>query len=678
MKKLVIIFIILLTSGICSAQTIKADHIKTDGGTIHGNSANALAVDTTNAVASIKLLKHKIDSLGALISAGGLQPSDTITFLQTIYKARKSIDSLALLIGGGGNQPAPIPNDSLAHSTISGISLGDNMALLSAGFGLTGGAYYGNTGRTFRLDSATVALYFPRRSDTIPGANYPYSSNPKGYLVNPVTNGQLSNSSITINGIPVSLGNSVTVTASTPDSLKAGYGVLMTAFHGQKDTVNVDSAYFATVHKLLLRVAIADTSAMLSHYLLGSTASSLYATITNLALKINIADTSGMLSNYLRSGGASATYLAKTDTAPMLSPYALKSMVAVTYATITNLALKVNIADTSGMLNNYLLKTLAASTYATIANLALKVNTADSGTAYTTPYTTSLKQPQLNGTGFVRATGTTISYDNSTYITGNQNITLSGDVSGSGTTTITTVIGALKVVGSMIANATVDLVTKITGILPIANGGTNASADSVARYNLSLSTDIDVYRLLGCNLKTQTVGHTISDMTGTAQIASGTVAYMLLKPVATGTVLTGATIYIGVSANAIILASGNCRLALCTYSAGNYTRVDSTANDSTIFKGSTAAFVSKNFVSTYTTVDNTPLYLAFIYKAAGAVTTSPTVGCATSVTNVNALTSLFTNSAEIYGSITSQSFIVSPQATSGTTPVANEPWGGAY
>lgn len=29
------------------------------------------------------------------------------------------------------------------------------------------------------------------------------------------------------------------------------------------------------------------------------------------------------------------------------------------------------------------------------------------------------KQPQLNGTGFVKATGTTISYDNSTYVTGN-------------------------------------------------------------------------------------------------------------------------------------------------------------------------------------------------------------------------------------------------------------------
>lgn len=47
------------------------------------------------------------------------------------------------------------------------------------------------------------------------------------------------------------------------------------------------------------------------------------------------------------------------------------------------------------------------------------------------------KQPQLNGTGFVKASGTTISYDNSTYLTANQTITLGGILSGSGTTSIT-------------------------------------------------------------------------------------------------------------------------------------------------------------------------------------------------------------------------------------------------
>lgn len=60
------------------------------------------------------------------------------------------------------------------------------------------------------------------------------------------------------------------------------------------------------------------------------------------------------------------------------------------------------------------------------------------------------------------------------YITGNQSITLSGDVSGTGTTAITTTIGAGKVTNTMLAGS-IDLTTKVTGTLPVANGGTGAA-----------------------------------------------------------------------------------------------------------------------------------------------------------------------------------------------------------
>jgi hypothetical protein len=62
------------------------------------------------------------------------------------------------------------------------------------------------------------------------------------------------------------------------------------------------------------------------------------------------------------------------------------------------------------------------------------------------------KQDALSGTGFVKISGTTISYDNSTYLTGNQSITLSGDVSGTGSTAITTTIGAGAVTLAKMAN----------------------------------------------------------------------------------------------------------------------------------------------------------------------------------------------------------------------------------
>lgn len=61
------------------------------------------------------------------------------------------------------------------------------------------------------------------------------------------------------------------------------------------------------------------------------------------------------------------------------------------------------------------------------------------------------KQAALNGTGFVKVTGTTVSYDNSTYLTGNQTITVSGDVSGSGTTSITLNLGNNVVTNAKLA-----------------------------------------------------------------------------------------------------------------------------------------------------------------------------------------------------------------------------------
>src|SRR6185312_1532048 len=92
------------------------------------------------------------------------------------------------------------------------------------------------------------------------------------------------------------------------------------------------------------------------------------------------------------------------------------------------------------------------------------------------------KQPQLNGTGFVKANGTTISYDNSTYITGNQSISFnpSGDVTGMavGTTTLTPnlTIGANKVLNTMLAKMpTLTLKGNNTG------GTANASDLTVAQ-----------------------------------------------------------------------------------------------------------------------------------------------------------------------------------------------------
>jgi hypothetical protein len=73
-------------------------------------------------------------------------------------------------------------------------------------------------------------------------------------------------------------------------------------------------------------------------------------------------------------------------------------------------------------------------------------------------------QVQLNGTGFVKASGTTISYDNSTYLTTNQSISISGAVTGSGSTAITTTL-ANSVVGisNLSASGTPSATTYLRG-----------------------------------------------------------------------------------------------------------------------------------------------------------------------------------------------------------------------
>ena len=74
------------------------------------------------------------------------------------------------------------------------------------------------------------------------------------------------------------------------------------------------------------------------------------------------------------------------------------------------------------------------------------------------------KQAALNGTGFVKISGTTISYDTSTYLTANQSITLSGDVTGSGATAISTTLATVTQASSgNFVKITLDTKGRVTG-----------------------------------------------------------------------------------------------------------------------------------------------------------------------------------------------------------------------
>jgi hypothetical protein len=78
--------------------------------------------------------------------------------------------------------------------------------------------------------------------------------------------------------------------------------------------------------------------------------------------------------------------------------------------------------------------------------------------------TWNAKQAALNGTGFVKSTAGTISYDTSTYLTANQSITLSGDVTGTGTTAITSTLATVSQASSgNFVKITLDTKGRVTG-----------------------------------------------------------------------------------------------------------------------------------------------------------------------------------------------------------------------
>jgi len=122
----------------------------------------------------------------------------------------------------------------------------------------------------------------------------------------------------------------------------------------------------------------------------------------------------------------------------------------------------------------------------------LSATSARNGYLTSTDWTTfNNKQPQLSGTGFVKASGTSISYDNSTYLTSSTGVTTFSAAS-TGLTPSTATSGAIT----------------LGGTLALTNGGTGATSPSGARTalgatvrgaNTFLLTDIGAISFLRYN-----------------------------------------------------------------------------------------------------------------------------------------------------------------------------------
>lgn len=331
------------------------------------------------------------------------------------------------------------------------------------------------------------------------------------------------------------------------------------------------------------------------------------------------------------------------------------------FATVYDAALKLNIADTATMLAPYML--YGDTTY--LSNrIDLKLNISDTASMLA-PYLKESDTLGLSNRINLKLNISDTAAMLNPYLRKADTLTLSNRIN-------------LKLniadTATMLANY-----YNTTDTIPVSRGGTGSASDSIARLTLGVPTVNDAITLLGApSFKTKTLGKNFTEIAATGTITSGLLLYIALDQVPSGTVLTGAKIYIATGLSGTVLSSGNCRIGLATYSGGTYTMVDSTANDSTLFKGTSNGYTGANFVTPYTTSGETALFAVIIYKTGGTSTTF-TIGATSSFNSVIAAGSgLFTNSAKVYGTISGQSFMPSTQAASGLTAQAGMVWIGIY
>jgi len=185
-------------------------------------------------------LTPAVPTSGGIVLGGTLNVSSGGTGVGTLT---------GYLVGNGTSAftaVATIPNAGLTNSSVTyngvTVALGASGTITAAspnaltiGTGLSGSSYNGSTAVTIAIDSTVVTLTGTQTltNKTISGASNTLSN---------IGNASLTNSAITINGSSVSLGASVTVTATASNALTIGTGLTGTSYNGSAAvTIGIDS-----------------------------------------------------------------------------------------------------------------------------------------------------------------------------------------------------------------------------------------------------------------------------------------------------------------------------------------------------------------------------------------------------------------------------------------------------
>lgn len=181
--------------------------------------------------------------ISTIVNTGTLTlPTITDTIL-----GRTTTDTLTnKSISGASNTLTNIPNGALTNSSVTvnsvAISLGGsgtitavNPNALTIGTGLSGTSYNGSAAVTIAIDSTVATL---TGVQTLTNKSISGSTN----TITNLPNSALTNSSLTINGVSISLGGTGTITASVANALTIGTGLSGTSYNGSAAvTIAIDS-----------------------------------------------------------------------------------------------------------------------------------------------------------------------------------------------------------------------------------------------------------------------------------------------------------------------------------------------------------------------------------------------------------------------------------------------------
>jgi hypothetical protein len=339
-----------------------------------------------------------------------------------------------------------------------------------------------------------------------------------------ISNAQLANSAVTVNGTSISLGGTGTITAVNPNALTIGTGLSGTSYDGSAAAT----------------VAISNTSVVAATY--GSaTAVPVFAvnaqgqltSVTNTTIAIpSTAITDKGLANGVASLDGAGTVPTSQLPAAVLGAVSYQG----TWNATTNTPTLTSSVGTKGYY--YVVSTAGTTNLNGVTDWQIGDWAIYNGTAWEKIDNTDAVSSVNGFTGAVVLSASDVgAYPNTNPNGYTSNTGTVTSVGGTGTVNGITLTGTVTTSGSLTLGGTlsgVDLATQVTGTLPIANGGTGATtrqdamdalagATTAGQYLRGDGTDVVMSAIQAADVPTlnQNTTGTAANVTGTVAVANG-------------------------------------------------------------------------------------------------------------------------------------------------------------